>query len=89
MMMLAVPSARAEKQWIDITEQYLVNPDFTGNNSQGWTWQSDAHSQTLRCDAMEFWNGTWNLWQVVKDLPAGEYRLSVQAYYRCGENDWG
>ena len=89
MMLLAVPSARAEKQWIDITEQYLVNPDFTGNSSQGWTWQSDAHSQTLRCDAMEFWNGTWNLWQVVKDLPAGEYRLSVQAYYRCGENDWG
>ena len=80
--------AWAEKAWIDVTGQYLTNPGFDGNSSHGWTWTSNAHSQTLRCEAMEFWNGTWRLWQTIDNLPAGDYRLSVQSYYRCGDNDW-
>lgn len=83
---LAPQQAGAAKKWIDVTEQYLVNPDFDNNSSYGWTWQSNAHSQTLRCNAMEFWNGVWDLWQVVQELPAGQYRLKVKAYYRCGEH---
>ena len=79
----------AAEQWIDLTEQYIINPSFDNDESTGWTWTSDAHSQTLRCEAMEFWNGTWYLYQTLRNVPAGHYRLSVKAYYRCGDNDWG
>lgn len=85
----AVPQqAKAAKAWVDVTTEYLTNPGFDNNSSTGWTWQSNARSQTLRCDAMEFWYGVWDLWQIIGDLPAGQYRLKVQAFYRCGENNW-
>ena len=80
---------RAEKGWIDVTDKYLKNPGFDGNSNAYWTYTSDAHSQTVRCEAMEFWNGTWDLYQVISNLPAGEYRMTVQAYYRCMDNDPG
>ena len=80
---------RAEKGWIDVTAKYLKNPGFDGNSNAYWTYTSDAHSQTVRCEAMEFWNGTWDLYQVISNLPAGEYRMTVQAYYRCMDNDPG
>ena len=86
---LAPISSYAQKGWIDVTDEYLLNPGFDGNSNQGWTYTSDAHSQTVRCDAMEFWNGTWDLRQLIGILPAGQYRFSVQAYYRCMDNDPG
>ena len=60
---------RAEKGWIDVTDKYLKNPGFDGNSNAYWTYTSDAHSQTVRCEAMEFWNGTWDLYQVISNLP--------------------
>lgn len=81
--------ANAAKGWIDVTSRYLLSPDFADNRNDGWTWVSDASSQAVRCEAMEFWNGTWDLWQTIDNLPAGEYRLSVQSYYRCRDNDPG
>ena len=76
------------KVWIDLTDQLLRNPGFSGNDQSGWTWESDASSQNADHDCMEFWNGWFNMWQTVKDLPKGKYRLSVQTYYRAGDNDW-
>lgn len=76
------------KVWIDLTDQLLRNPGFSGNDQSGWTWESDASSQNADYDCMEFWNGWFNMWQTVKDLPKGKYRLSVQTYYRAGDNDW-
>lgn len=86
--MFSIP-AMAEETWIDVTEQYLTNPGFTNNSSQGWTWTSDANSQTVRCECMEFWNGKFNIYQVLKGLSKGKYRLSVQSYYRCRDNNKG
>lgn len=79
----------AKSGWIDITAERLVNPSFNGNSNAGWTYISNAGSQAVRCGAMEFWNGTFDIYQTVSDLPAGHYRMSVQAYYRCQDNNRG
>ena len=76
------------KMWIDLTDQLLRNPGFDGNDQSGWTWESNASSQKADYNCMEFWWGQFNLWQTVKDLPKGKYRLSVQAFYRVSDNDW-
>ncbi|MCR5366027.1 MAG: Ig-like domain-containing protein, partial [Prevotella sp.] len=73
--------------WKDVTSAFIQNPDFDQNSSKGWTWTSDAGSQTVRVECMEFWNGTFDIWQELSDLPQGRYRLSVQSYYRPGNND--
>ncbi|MBQ2951156.1 MAG: CotH kinase family protein [Prevotella sp.] len=78
--------AVSAQQWIDITDIYLTNPSFNGNSTTGWTWQSNAGSQTANYETFEFWNGTFDIWQIIQ-VPAGKYRLKVQAFYRSGDHD--
>lgn len=87
----ATPISPDGKAWIDMTYLLLKNPDFTNNDKSGWEWQSNANSQNASYDCMEFWNGTFNISQLVKNGPQGKYRLSVQAFYRCQDNqtNWG
>jgi uncharacterized repeat protein (TIGR02543 family) len=86
LLFLTSNSSHAAKSWIDVTSQYVTNADFSGNSNTGWTFKSNGGSNTVRCEAMEFWNGTFDVHQTVKSLPQGQYRLSVQGYYRCGDN---
>lgn len=59
----------------------LVNPDFT-NGSDGWSGTSfTAASQGVA----EHWNkNSYNTYQVLENMPAGEYRLECQGFYRYG-----
>ena len=75
-----------EENWIDITEDYIQNPRFDGNSNTGWTYTSDASSQQLTYEAMEFWNGTFDIHQTIT-VPNGKYLISVQAYFRNKDND--
>ena len=77
------------KTWIDITSQVLQNPGFTNDSREGWQWESNAASQTARVDCMEFWNGTFDIHQDVSYTHNGKYRLSVQGFYRVGDNNEG
>lgn len=77
-----------EENWIDITEDYIQNPRFDGNSNTGWTYTSDASSQQLTYEAMEFWNGTFDIHQTIT-VPNGKYLISVQAYFRNKDNDTG
>jgi len=86
-MLSLTVQTKAAADGIDVTQEFLTNPGFDNNSGQGWTWASNANSQTLRAECMEFWNGTFNIWQELKGLPQGKYRLSVQAYYRPGGNN--
>ena len=88
---LEYASAADGKTWVDVTDRYLKNTGFDGDSTDGWTWDSNASSQKTDYGCMEFWNGTFDIWQTVKNAPAGQYRLSVQAYYRCKDNSpwWG
>jgi len=85
----ASPIGPDGKSWIDMTDILITNPGFTNNDKSGWEWNSNAHSENASWDCMEFWNGTFNISQLIKDRPQGKYRLSVQSYYRCQDNDRG
>ena len=61
--------SHAKSEWIDITEERLVNPGFDGNSNKGWTFVSNAGSQAVRCESMEFWNGTFDIYQTISSLP--------------------
>ena len=66
--------------WTDITDYYVKSPRFDNNSSAGWIVESNAESQNKNYNTMEFWNGTFNLYQTI-NVPNGKYRLSVQSFY--------
>ncbi|MBO7660853.1 MAG: Ig-like domain-containing protein, partial [Bacteroidaceae bacterium] len=84
MMGIGKLSAQTDR-WIDVTS-YLQNPGFDGNSRNGWTFDVNASSSDLNHECQEFWNGTFDFWQTVVNVPNGSYRLSVQGYYRIGGN---
>ena len=71
--------------WTDVTSYLLTNPDFASGNADGWQSEQTA-SFNFGYGGAEFYNGTFHLWQDLKGLPKGDYRLSVQGYYRAGDN---
>jgi hypothetical protein len=85
---VATPILAMAQTWIDLTDEYIQNPNFDNNMSTGWTYTSDAHSQAVNYNAMEVWQGTFNIYQTV-NVPNGKYRISVQAYFRTNANDIG
>lgn len=64
----------------DVTGQYMQNPAFL----PGWQGAIAAVGEGVG----EVWAGAFNLYQVLPDMPAGEYELTVNAFYRCGNNDF-
>lgn len=74
------------QEWIDITSEYLINPGFDNNSSAGWTYTSDAAAQRCTYETMEFWQGTFDIYQTV-EVPNGKYRVSVQAYFRNSQDN--
>ena len=83
---VATPILAMAQSWMDLTDEYIQNPNFDNNMSTGWTYTSDAHSQVVNYNAMEFWQGTFNIYQTLA-VPNGKYRISVQAYFRTNSND--
>ena len=73
------------EEWIDVTDKYLTNPGFANNSNSGWAYNYWNGTSTVRCEAMEFWNATFDIHQTIT-LSAGQYRLSVQSYYRTADN---
>ncbi len=74
-----------EDDWIDITDQ-LVNPAF----AQGRTgWQGTSFLDAPGTVA-EFWNQTFDAYQILQNMPAGSYRFVIDGFYRNGniENAW-
>ena len=63
----------------DVTGQYMTNPAFL----PGWQGALTAVGEGVG----EVYNGAFNLYQVLPDMPAGEYVLTANAFYRCGWND--
>ena len=74
------------ESWLDVTEAYITNPGFDNNSNKGWTYTANAGSTACNYEAMEFWNGTFNIYQTI-NVPNGKYRLSAQAYYRTRDNE--
>ena len=80
---------QAQKKWIDVTDNYIVNPDFEDGRN-GWNiirYYSGAGSVNNRAGVMECWNDAFRLVQTIENLPAGQYRLSANAFYRIANNE--
>ena len=73
--------------WIDVTDIYLKNPRFDNNSTEGWVWSSNASSQKAEFECFEFWNGMFFFYQNLDGLLPGKYKISVQGYYRNGDNE--
>ena len=70
----------ASAEWIDVTNKYVQEPAYM----PGWQGVITA----CNFGVAEVWNGAFRAYQVINDLPAGEYTLSANAFYRCGYNDY-
>ncbi|MDE6769732.1 MAG: hypothetical protein K2J78_08435 [Muribaculaceae bacterium] len=73
-------SAGAAGTYRDVTGQYMKNPAFL----PGW----QGALTDVQWEIGEVFNGAFNLYQVLPDMPAGEYILTVNAFYRCGWNEY-
>lgn len=75
-----------EAEWNDVTNVFLKNPSFDDDNGDYWNREVYAQGNDVRLGAMEVFNGTFNISQVLTGLPKGRYRLSAQGFYRAGNN---
>ena len=74
--------------WLVISIQYIINPRFDGNNLSGWEGEPFGAYEPM--ENAEHYNKTYNTYQRIEGLPAGKYRVSLQAFYRMGSanNDY-
>ena len=69
----------ANNAYYDLT--FLIeNADFT-NGAEGW-----SLDPTRNYGAVEFYQTTFDLYQILPDMPAGTYRFTADAFQRPGSN---
>ncbi len=83
-ILISLPLQAQTEQWIDRTE-LIINPNFDTPTHNGWT-LTYSGNMNLRMQCMEVWNGNFNIYQDIKGLPNGRYRVGVQAYYRVADH---
>ncbi len=65
----------------------LVNPNFDGSND-GWTKTGDGDFKNEGTRVTEVWNGrNWEVYQELRGLPQGSYKVSVQGFYSPSSQD--
>ena len=81
MAFLADVAATDAEQPFDLTF-LLQNPDFATSSTEGWT-TNHTPGYDAGCD--EFYETTFDFYQVLEAMPAGTYQLRAQAFQRAGE----
>lgn len=70
---------------IDVTAKFITNPDYANNDNAGWKGSVqpgiDANNNLQNA---EFFNTNFNTYQDLINLPEGNYRVSLQGFYRAG-----
>ena len=79
----------AQNKWIDVTDSYIVNPRFD-NNDVKTGWMGTEFSTANPKENAEHYSKNYDTYQYLYNLPAGTYRLSLNAFYRMGNanNDY-
>ncbi len=62
----------------------LLNPNFDGSSSTGWQGSTPGfgNGDQKNAEVAEFYNTTFNMYQDLKLMSKGVYRVSVNAYHR-------
>lgn len=68
----------------DVTNMYLVNADYE-NGATGWEGNPTIGGPSNNKCAEKF-NTAFDVYQVVKDAPIGVYSVSLQGFFRPGDN---
>ena len=71
--------------WIDVTEQYIVNPDFR-NNDVRTGWEGTRFGVAGPMNNAEHFSKNFDTYQRIEGLQPGRYRLSASAFYRMGQS---
>ena len=72
-------------EWVDVTDDFIINPRYDNNDfTTGWegTQLSGADAQ----NNAEHFNKTYFTYQSLNGLVPGQYRLSLNAFYRMGSS---
>ena len=88
LMKSTIPTMEAsESEPKDITA-LIGNASFDGDQSTAWTTTTDGGTTNVTQAEVEFYdNNTFDLAQVITDMPKGTYKLMASAFYRDG-NDY-
>lgn len=70
-----------DEGWQDITDK-IINPDFS-EGQKGWT----GNFSNTNGNVAEFFNTTFNTYQILSNMPAGEYKFVINGFYRFGGID--
>lgn len=74
----------SDEQPFDMT-MAIANPTFMNDTNDGWSGSKPGRAQKV--GAAEFWNCNFDMYQDLKNLPNGTYKLTVQGFYRAGWPD--
>lgn len=77
----AVAASAYAGGYVDVSRHYMKDLNYYMGGWQGFI------SET-RAGVGQVWGGAFDCYQYIDDLPAGEYTLSAQACYRCGNNGY-
>lgn len=75
----------SDRSWVDVTDDYIINPRFDGNDRKTG-WEGTAFGGANPKENAEHYNTLYDTYQPVKGLPAGKFRLSLNAFYRMGSS---
>ena len=86
LLLLAIASLSGNAQeWIDMTDMYVVNPRYDNNNrTTGWS-GTELGAANPKENAEHYYK-TYNTYQKISGLPAGKFRVSLDAFYRMGSS---
>lgn len=73
----------SESNPVDMTN-YIKNQGFDANDTVGW-----KGAGVVNYHEVEFYETTFNMYQVISGLPAGKYRLKAKGFERPKSNDSG
>lgn len=73
------------QEWIDITDEYVINPRYDNNEYFGW--EGTALSGYNPMGNAEHYQKNYDTYQVISGLKSGTYRVSLQAFYRSGSSN--
>jgi len=72
--------------WTDVTQYFIVNPDYS-NGTTGWTEGTAIPTVNSTYQNAEFFKKKNSALQTISNLPAGSYKLTVQAFFRPKGNN--
>ncbi len=72
------------KAGADVTDKFLVNARYE-DGANGWNGSPTVNGPANNKCA-EKWNTAFDVYQEVKDAPVGVYSVSLQGFYRPGDN---